>query len=385
MATRGGACAPRKKGRIASRALRPRFIDSLALPVEWLAAMALCILLGNSLPCAMAGEQTIVPTTNSSAAPSSAITNTMAWIPAGSFWMGSDTGRADEQPVHQVTLDGFWIDRKPVSNEDFAKFVAATGYVTVAERKPEAKDFPGVPPEKLVAGSVVFSPPTLQAINEERAQEGLPLAKQAPLDNPLLWWKYVPGAHWRHPQGPGSNISQLQDHPVVQVCWSDAAAYAKWAGKQLPTEAQFEYAERGGLDRQPYAWGSELLRNGKWMANAWQGQFPAENKAADGFAGTSPVGSFPPNGYGLYDMAGNVWQWCADWYRPDYYRQSPVKNPSGPDRGFDPDEPGVPKRVVRGGSFLCSDLYCSGYRAAARMKSSPDTGLSNTGFRCVRN
>src|SRR5579872_6042492 len=334
----------------------------------------------------IAGQTAVAPTgPSNSATPSADSTNNMVWISGGTFWIGSDHGRSDEQPVHQVTLDGFWIDKNPVSNEEFARFVAATGYVTVAERKPDPKDFPSVPPEKLVAGSVVFSPPTLQEVNQERAQDGLPPVREVPLDNPMAWWKYMPGADWRHPQGPDSNIRQLQKHPVVQVCWYDAMAYAKWAGKQLPTEAQFEYAERGGLDRQEYAWGSQLQANGKWMANAWQGQFPTQNKAADGFAGTSPVGSFPPNGYGLYDMAGNVWQWCADWYRPDSYLQSAAKNPIGPSSGFDPDEPGVPKRVVRGGSFLCSDLYCSGYRAAARMKSSPDTGLSNTGFRCVRN
>jgi formylglycine-generating enzyme required for sulfatase activity len=299
--------------------------------------------------------------------------------------MGSEDGRSDEQPVHQVTLDGFWIDKNPVSNGEFARFVEATGYVTVAERKPDPRDFPGVALEKLVPGAVVFSPPTLESINAERAQEGLPPTKQVPLDDPSLWWKYVPGADWRHPQGPDSNIKELQKHPVVQVCWDDALAYAKWAGKQLPTEAQFEYAARGGLERQPYAWGTQLRANGKWMANIWQGQFPTQNNAADGFAGTSPVGFFPSNGYGLYDMAGNVWQWCADWYRPDYYAHSRAKNPPGPGQSLDPDEPGLAKRVVRGGSFLCSDLYCSGYRAAARMKSSPDTALSNTGFRCVRN
>jgi formylglycine-generating enzyme len=332
---------------------------------------------------AQAGVATPGGDRNTAANPDRA--NGMAWIPGGAFWMGSQEGRPDEQPVHQITLDGFWIDKTPVSNEEFARFVGATGYVTVAERRPESKDLPGVPLDKLVAGAVVFSPPTLESVNAERAQEGLPPIRQIPLDDPSLWWRYVPGANWRHPQGPVSTIKELQKHPVVQVCWNDALAYARWAGKQLPTEAQFEYAARGGLDRQTYAWGMRLASNGKWMANTWQGQFPTQNKAADGFAGTSPVGAFPPNGYGLYDMAGNVWQWCADWYRPDYYAHSPGKNPTGPADSLDPDEPGLAKRVVRGGSFLCTDLYCSGYRAAARMKSSPDTALSNTGFRCVRN
>jgi formylglycine-generating enzyme required for sulfatase activity len=347
--------------------------------------VAVILVVGGLHGAAVAGEKTNSVSKASLEGVNSDLTNSMVWIPGGTFWMGSDNGRSDEQPVHRVSLDGFWIDRKPVSNAEFAKFVAATGYVTIAERKPEAKDFPGVPEEKLVAGAAVFSPPTLREVNEQRAKEGLAAVTEVPLDDPWIWWKYVAGANWRHPQGPGSDISQLQNHPVVQVSWIDAMAYAKWAGKALPTEAQFEYAERGGLDRQPYAWGSQLTQNGKWMANTWQGQFPLQNKASDGFSGTSPVGAFPPNGFGLYDMSGNVWQWCADWYRPDYYSQAPAKNPAGPDSGFDPDEPGVAKRVVRGGSFLCTDQYCSGYRAAARMKSSPDTGLSNTGFRCVKN
>jgi sulfatase modifying factor 1 len=293
-------------------------------------------------------------------------TNGMVWIPPGTFWMGAADGRSDEQPVHQVTLAGFWMDKTPVSNEDFARFVKATGYVTVAERAPDPKDFPpDVPRENLVPGSLVFSPPA---------------QKDVPLDNPALWWKYIPGANWRHPQGPSSNLTGLAKHPVVQVCWDDAAAYAKWAGKRLPSEAEFEYAARGGLDRQRYAWGAEKVPQGKSMANIWQGRFPTENNNA----GTSPVASFPPNGYGLYDMAGNVWEWCADWYCPDYYEHSPRQNPPGPKDSFDPDEPGMAKRVLRGGSFLCSDVYCSGYRPGARMKSSPDTGLSHTGFRCVR-
>jgi formylglycine-generating enzyme len=347
---------------------------------------ALCALAAGLMSSALAGQPAVPPASNSSrASTSQAGTNAMAWIPGGTFWMGSEDGRSDEKPVHQVTLDGFWIDKKPVNNEEFARFVKATGYVTVAECKPDPKDFPGVAPDKLMPGAVVFSPPTLESVNMERAQAGLPPTQQVPLDDPSLWWRYVPGANWRHPQGPDSNIKELQHHPVVQVCWDDALAYTKWAGKQLPTEAQFERAARAGLERQPYAWGAQPVCNGKWMANIWQGQFPIQNKAADGFAGTSPVGSFPPNGYGLYDMAGNVWQWCADWYRPDYYARSPARNPTGPGDSLDPDEPGLAKRVVRGGSFLCSDLYCAGYRAAARMKSSPDTALSNTGFRCVRN
>jgi formylglycine-generating enzyme len=283
-------------------------------------------------------------------------TNGMVWIP-------------DERPVHEVEVDGFWMDRTEVTNEQFAEFVRATGYVTVAERIPSAKDYPGVPADKLVAGSAVFTPP----------------AGEVPLDNHFAWWTYVAGANWRQPEGSGSSVKGRERHPVVHVCWEDAQAYARWAGKRLPTEAEWEYAARGGLDRQPYIWGGEQLPAGRWCANIWQGRFPNENTQADGFRGTAPVASFPPNGYGLHDMSGNVWEWCQDWYLPDYYSVSPGKNPPGPNTSFDPNEPGVAKRVQRGGSYLCSDLYCLGYRPGARMKASPDTGLSHSGFRCVRN
>jgi formylglycine-generating enzyme required for sulfatase activity len=295
-------------------------------------------------------------------------TNGMVWIPGGTFWMGSEDGQPDELPAHQVTVDGFWMDKTEVTNEEFEKFVRATGYVTIAEQKPDAKDFPDAKPELLVPGSAVFSPP----------------AEEAPLTDASGWWRYVPGANWRHPEGPQSSIEGREKHPVAHVAWHDAVAYAKWAGKRLPTEAEWEYASRGGLDRQRYVWGNEQTPNGKWQANIWQGRFPKENTAADGFKGTAPVASFPPNGYGLYDMAGNVWEWCADWYRPDYYARSPAKNPPGPEDSFDPGEPGAKKRVQRGGSYLCSDVYCSGYRPSARMKCTPDTGLSHTGFRCVK-
>jgi formylglycine-generating enzyme len=295
-------------------------------------------------------------------------THGMVYIPGGTFWMGSEKGGPDERPVREVTLDGFWMDKHPVTNRQFERFIRESGYVTIAERRPDPEDFPGVPAELLVPGSVVFSPPP----------------GEVSLNNHHAWWRYVPGASWRHPEGPGSGIQGREDHPVVHVSWHDAAAYAQWAGKRLPTEAEWEYAARGGLDRQPFMWGEELVPNGQWQANIWQGRFPNENTEEDGFHATSPAGSFPPNGYGLYDMAGNVWEWCADWYRPDYYATGPSVNPKGPADSFDPNEPTLPKRVMRGGSYLCSDLYCTGYRPSARMKTSPDTGLSHTGFRLAK-
>jgi formylglycine-generating enzyme len=294
-------------------------------------------------------------------------TNEMVWVPAGSFWMGSEGGHPDELPVHQVSVDGFWMDKTEVTNEQFEEFVRETRYVTIAEKKPDPKDFPGVPAENLVAGAVVFSPPP----------------GDVPLENHFVWWKYMPGANWRHPEGPDSNLKGREKHPVVHACWYDAVAYSRWAGKRLPTEAEWEYASRGGLDRQPYSWGQEQVPQGQWHANIWQGRFPNENTMGDRFRGTAPIAQFPANGYGLFDIAGNVWEWCEDWYRPDYYAKSLPRNPRGPDDSFDPNEPGTPKKIMRGGSFLCSDLYCTGYRPSARMKSSPDTGLSHTGFRCV--
>jgi formylglycine-generating enzyme required for sulfatase activity len=298
----------------------------------------------------------------------------MVWVPGGTFWMGCEQcGMPDTLPVHLVTVRGFWMDATPVTNAQFEAFARATGYVTVAERRPDPKDLPGVPPDQLVAGSAVFTPPT----------------KPVPLDDPLRWWRYVPGASWKHPEGPSSTIKGREDHPVVHIAWEDAVAYATWASKRLPTEAEYEFAARGGLDRNLYAWGNELEPGGRWAANIWQGEFPNGNSGEDGYVGMSPVRAFPPNGFGLYDMGGNVWQWCSDWYTPDYYERlatsaTPALDPKGPDVSFDPQEPGAAKRVVRGGSYLCSDQYCTRYLVGSRGKAEVRSGASNLGFRTVR-
>ncbi len=309
------------------------------------------------------------------------VTEGMVLVPGGSFVMGGDSvwGQRDEFPRHRVQVSSFYIDRHEVTNAQFRAFVEATGYVTTAERKPDWEELkkqlpPGTPrpaDSLLVAASLVFSPPSH------------PVA----LNNASLWWSWAPGADWRHPQGPGSSIDGKDAYPVVQVSWDDATAYAQWAGKRLPTEAEWEYAARGGRAQAIYPWGDEGVDQGKMKANSWQGNFPNENTQKDGFYHSAPVMSFAANGYGLYDMAGNVWEWCSDWYRPDYYeacsRKGTVTDPQGPDTFYDPDEPTVPKHVVRGGSFLCTDQYCSGFRVAARMKTSFDTSLEHTGFRCV--
>lgn len=298
----------------------------------------------------------------------------MTWIPGGQFWMGTtEDNMADARPWHRVYVDGYWMDKTQVTNEQFAKFVKATGYITVAERKPRPEDYPHALPEKLVAGSVVFSPPD----------------HPVELDNHFRWWNYVAGANWRHPEGPDSDIKTRMNHPVVHIAYEDAVVYCTWAGKRLPTEAEFEFASRGGLDRKRYAWGDEFMPGGKHMANTFQGHFPDTNSGEDGYRATSPVRSFPANGYGLFDMAGNVWEWTSDWYRADYYQTLAVSgkiavNPRGPADSFDPNEPGVPKRVHRGGSFLCTDQYCARYIAGGRGKGEIDTGTNHLGFRCVR-
>jgi formylglycine-generating enzyme len=304
-----------------------------------------------------------------------------AWIPGGSFLMGTNDKESfpNERPAHLVQVQGFWIDQHDVTNAEFSKFVEATGYVTTAERKIDWEDLkkelpPGTPKpddSSLAPGALVFTPTS-----------GL-----VPLNDLSAWWRWVQGANWRHPEGPKSSIQGRENHPVVQVSWNDAVAYAQWAGKRLPTEAEWEFAARGGLEAKRYVWGDEFKPGGKYMANTWQGIFPVRDSGEDGFVGTSPVGSFPANGYGLYDMAGNVWQWCSDWYRADSNIEAASKNvcrdPRGPAESYDPGDPYAPKRVVKGGSFLCNPDYCESYRPSARRGTPPDTGSSHTGFRCV--
>jgi formylglycine-generating enzyme required for sulfatase activity len=280
---------------------------------------------------------------------------------------------SDSRPIHRVYVDGFWMDKTEITNRQFAEFAKATGYVTVAERKPRAEDFPGAPPENLVAGSVVFAPP----------------GQAVPLDDHFLWWTYVQGANWRHPLGPDSEFAGREDHPVVHIAYEDAEAYAKWAGKRLPTEAEWEFAARGGLAGALYPWGNEFMVDGRFMANTHQGHFPNEDTHADAHSGVARVAQFPPNGYGLYDVAGNVWEWTSDWYRPDYYSVlaqagSTARNPRGPKNSFDPSEPGVAKRAHRGGSFLCTEQYCSRYMVGTRGKGEPSTGTNHLGIRLAK-
>lgn len=305
----------------------------------------------------------------------------MVLIPGGNFVMGGDSlwGRSDEFPRHKVQVSSFYMDKHEVTNAQFRAFVQATSYVTTAERKPDWEEMkkqlpPGTsrPADSLlIPASLVFNPPS----------------HPVPLNNVAAWWQWVAGANWQHPQGMECTIQGKDDYPVVQVSWEDAQAYAFWAGKRLPTESEWEYAARGGIPSGIYPWGNQLIDQGLPKGNTWQGHFPNENILKDKFYRLAPVMSYPPNGYGLFDMAGNIWEWCNDWYRPDYYlwceKQGIIINPQGPEKPFDPDEPYTPKRVVRGGSFLCTDQYCSGFRVSARMKTSWDTSLEHTGFRCV--
>ena len=303
-------------------------------------------------------------------------TSEVVLIPGGTFRMGSDRHYAEEAPAHSVTVDDFWIDRAPVTNKQFRQFVRDTGHVTFAETVPDLKDYPGALPHMIFAGSLVFTPTTRPVDLQDWSQ----------------WWTLLKGANWRHPYGPKSNIKGLDDHPVVHVTYGDALAYAQWADKDLPTEAEWEYAARGGLDGAEFAWGDELTPGGKHLANTWQGNFPYENKCEDGFPRTSPVGAFPPNGYGLYDMIGNVWEWTLDWYAATHEADpsNPCcapENPRGAPEGasYDPCQPNIkiPRKVLKGGSHLCAPNYCRRYRPAARHAQPIDTSASHIGFRCV--
>ena len=299
----------------------------------------------------------------------------MVFLPGGEFLMGSDRHYPEEKPAHRVEVDGFWIDARPVTNRHFARFVEATGYVTFTEIAPDPKDYPGILPEMLKPGSMVFSPP------------GHPVD----LANYANWWAFVIGADWRHPYGPESSLDGLEDHPAVHISYQDAEAYAAWAGKSLPAESEWDYAARGGLDDKEFAWGDALVPEGRHMANTWQGQFPWQNLAEDGFVRTSPVGTYPANGFGLYDMIGNVWEWTTDWYSEQHApAQKSCCVPSNPrgvseQQSYDPRQPQfrIPRKVVKGGSHLCAPNYCRRYRPAARHAQPIDTAMSHVGFRCI--
>jgi formylglycine-generating enzyme len=299
----------------------------------------------------------------------------MRWIPGGTFQMGSDRHYPEEGPAHPVTVDGFWMDEHTVTNGEFRRFVEATGHRTLAEEAPDPRDYPGALPELLVPASVVFRQP------------------RHPVDlrNPFNWWAYLPGACWRHPRGPGSHLEGLDQHPVVHVAYRDAEAYARWVGKDLPSEAEWELAARGGQEGAEFVWGDEFAPGGQYMANTWQGPFPIDNLASDGFEWTAPVASFPANGYGLHDMAGNVWEWTSDWYEDRHLVGSGccagLRNPRGgrQERSHDrclPRSP-IPRKVMKGGSFLCAPNYCRRYRPAARMAQPVDTSTCHLGFRCI--
>ncbi|WP_191841801.1 formylglycine-generating enzyme family protein [Catellatospora chokoriensis] len=300
----------------------------------------------------------------------------MVWLPGGTFRMGSDAHYPEEAPAHPARVGGFWIDRQQVTNRQFAEFVRRTGHVTVAETAPDPADYPGADPSLLVPASVVFVRPP----------------RRVDLRDVRNWWQLLPGADWRHPYGPGSDLRGLDDHPVVHVAWADVAAYAAWAGGDLPTEAEWEYAASGGAtEPAEYAWGHELTPGGRHLANVWQGEFPVLNLAADGYETTAPVGSFPPNAFGLHDMIGNVWEWTSDWYGPhdtagEHACCAPAKPHGGDERAsYDPATPAVriPRRVMKGGSFLCAPNYCRRYRPAARMPQAVDTSTCHLGFRLV--
>jgi formylglycine-generating enzyme required for sulfatase activity len=304
-------------------------------------------------------------------------TDGMVFVPGGTFRMGSDRYYPEEAPVHRVTVDGFWMDRTPVTNRQFKEFVRATGHVTTAEVAPDPADYPGALPHMIYAGSLVFSPP----------------GRPVDLKDWSQWWEFMKGASWRRPYGPKSNINALDNHPVVHVSHADALAYANWAGRHLPTEAEWEFAARSGLDGADYAWGDELAPSGAHRANTWQGDFPNQNKCTDGFERTSPVTAFPPNDYGLHDMIGNVWEWTDDWYTAKHSADAPKaccipENPRGgrAEESYDQRQPNIkiPRKVLKGGSHLCAPNYCQRYRPAARHAQPVDTSSSHIGFRCVR-
>ena len=306
----------------------------------------------------------------------SADLGSMVLVPGGTFWMGSDKHYQEEAPAHRVSVAAFWIDKTPVTNAQFRAFVEATDFITFAEIRPKASDYHGALPHMLKAGSLVFSPPSTPVDLRDWSN----------------WWCFKFGADWRHPYGPRSSIKRLDDHPVVHIAYRDAAAYARWAGKELPTEAEWEFAARGGLDRAEFAWGDELAPGGRHMANTWQGQFPHENLKTDGYARTSPVTAFPPNGYGLHDMIGNVWEWTADWYGAGHTANpsKPCCIPENPRGGaeaasYDPCQPQIkiPRKMLKGGSHLCAPNYCRRYRPAARHAQPIDTSASHIGFRCI--
>ena len=301
----------------------------------------------------------------------------MVWLPGGTFRMGSDAHYPDEAPAHQVAVDGFWIDATPVTNLQFTRFVKSMGYVTLSERVPNAIDYPGADPQQLVPGSIVFR------------QADRPVD----LRNHLNWWAWVPGANWRHPEGPDSSLHGRDRHPVVHISFADACAYAEWSGASLPTEAEWEYAAWGGRAYAEYAWGDEFTPRGRYQANTWQGEFPWQNLELDGYARTSPVGAFPANDYGLSDMIGNVWEWTTDWYQPHGDVVSVccsgelLENPSGGQEALSIDgampQVKIPRRVMKGGSHLCAPNYCRRYRPPARMPQAVDTATSHLGFRCI--
>ena len=300
----------------------------------------------------------------------------MIRIPGGTFRMGSNHHYPEEAPSHRVSVDGFWIDATPVTNRQFKEFVKATGHVTTAQIPPDPNDYPGALPHMIYAGSLVFAP----------------LPRVTDLSDWSQWWTFMKGADWRHPYGPGSSINVLDHHPVVHVSYGDALAYAEWTGKDLPTEAEWEFAARGGLDDAEFAWGNELAPGGRHMANTWQGAFPLENANEDGYERTSPVTAFPPNGFGVHDMIGNVWEWTSDWWssQHDADATKPCCIPQNPrggreDASYDPRQPAIriPRKVLKGGSHLCAPIYCRRYRPAARHAEAVDTSTSHVGFRCV--